>query len=286
MAWQVSIGTNLYRGYELDVALNSLQRCGARYVDLDFLGGLEFEETVDLAHVTEQDLDAPDGIRNMLAERDLQVVTFSGHMDLSREENLPLYFRKMEFAAALSIRVIGAFSGPVERKTALLKNLERVGSRAEDLNLIVALETESPGDVVFCGRAGAEVLAELDSTRIGLCYDTGNIYYANAGRIDLVEDLGACRNLVRSMHCKDAYWEGSWYRYGAVGEGIFDYAAISEAVRAPADPIPLTVEIPYYLKSQDWKPFTVEAESRPLEELERMVRTSLVNLGEHFPLGQ
>jgi sugar phosphate isomerase/epimerase len=220
----------------------------------------------------------------MLEARGLHAVTFSGHMDLSREENLDLYFKKMAFASALGVRVIGAFGGPVDRKSALLRNLERVQRRAEELDLIVGLETESPEDLVATGRRGAELVREFNSPRVRLCYDTGNVYYANQGRIDLEKDLEACRDLLSNLHLKDAYWEGSWYRYGAVGQGLFGYASLGRVLRGRGEEVPLTIEIPYYLKSREWKPFTVESETRALGKLEQMVCGSVAAVRRLLPV--
>lgn len=275
MKREIAVGTTLYRGYDLETALKSLKRCSVKYVDLDFLGPFPFQKDVVLAHVTKEDLEEPEKIRGILGELGLKSVTFSGHMDLSDEVNLNIFFKKMEFAKKIGVQFIGAFSGPSTKKKEFLRNVGLVEEKARKIGIVVSLETEMPGDLISRGLDGAEVLKEINSPFVRLLYDFGNIYFVNQGKVDLISDLKGSVDFLGNLHLKDVLLEGDALRYCPIGQGIINYVRIADFLNECSKSFPITIEIPYFLSSKGWKPFEVVEQAKPLEEIETMVRESL-----------
>lgn len=275
LKWEIAVGTNLYRGCDLETTLKSLKRCNVEYVDLDFLGPLPFQKEVVLAHVTKEDLEEPEKIKETLDESGLRSVTFSGHVDLSDEVNLKFFFKKMEFAKKIGAQFIGAFSGPSTKKKEFLRNVRLVEEKARKIGIVVSLETEMPGDLISRGLDGVEILKEINSPFVRLLYDFGNIYFVNQGNVDLISDLRESVNFLGNLHFKDVLFEGGVLRYCPIGQGIINYVAIVDFLNECSKSFPITIEIPYFLRSKGWKPFEVVEQAKPLEEIERMVRESL-----------
>lgn len=275
MIGEVSIGTILYRGYDLKTTLQSLKKCAVRYVDLDFLGHPTSGETF-FAHVSEKDLDNPKKIKKMLDDFGFESVTFSGHEDLSEENNLELFFKKMEFAKALGAKFIGAFSGSEFKKVEFFKNADLVAKKAEKIGITVSIETETKGDLLPTGVEAGEIIRTISSPFIKFCYDFGNIYFVNQGKIDLLTDFEKSVGYVNNVHFKDPNINGEGaLTYGSIGSGIFDFKGIVNLLGRYDKSFPITIEIPYFHRSKNWKPFEVLNQVKPLEEIEEMIIQSL-----------
>ncbi|HAX99557.1 MAG TPA: hypothetical protein DCY12_11900 [Candidatus Atribacteria bacterium] len=276
MVGEVSIGTILYKSYDLKTTLQSLKRCGVRYVDLDFLGHLSSQGETHLVHISEKDLDRPQEIKKMLDDFGLQSVTFSGHEDLSEEDNLEIFFKKMEFAKILGAKFIGAFSGSEFKKAEFFRNTELVAKKAEEVGITVSIETETRGDLLPTGTKAGEIIRTIGSPFIKFCYDFGNIYFVNQGRVDLLTDFEQSVEYVNNIHFKDPLIDGEGaLTYGAIGSGLFNFKEIITLLGRYNRYFPVTIEIPYFHKSKNWEPFQVSHQVKSLEEIEEMVIQSL-----------
>lgn len=284
MNWEVAIALNLYQGYDLATALESAKRCGAEYVDIDFLGPMPFKEKTLLSHLSLQDLDEPSKIRKLLEKNRLKTVTFSGHLDLSEPENIDLFLRKMEFAKALGMKYIAAFAGSKMRSHDFFRNIERVVQKAEELEIVVVLETETPNDLLPSGIEAIKVLQQVGSNRIRFLYDFGNIYFANKGKVNLVEDFVQALDMdvIGVIHLKDPIVNPPFLTYTAIGNGILDYTAILNHVRDSNRRFPIVVEIPYFIRSKNWEPFEVLDIKKSLHEIEETVIQSLEFIKGHL----
>nr|MDW8081805.1 sugar phosphate isomerase/epimerase family protein [Candidatus Calescibacterium sp.] len=282
MAWEIAIALNLYRGYDLTTALNSVKRCGAEYVDLDFLGPLPFREETLMSHLSLQDLDEPFKIQELLETNRLKTVTFSGHMDLSKPENISLFLRKMEFAKVLGIKYIAAFAGLKTRAHSFLNNMIHIVEKAEELELVVTLETETPGDLLPSGEEARMVLQHIGSDRIKFLYDFGNVYFANKGEIDLVEDFAKALDVIGVVHLKDPVVYSPFLMYTGIGQGTFNYATIFDQIRNSGKHFPIVLEIPYFLRSKNWEPFEVLNLRKSLHEIEDIAQQSLEFVKRHL----
>ncbi len=118
----ISISTIAYDGYDLETSLKQISQIGGRYVELDAIEGLS-------EHIKLQDLENSafeEKISTMMRRFYLSSIAFSGHMDLSKKEAVPLFEKKMRFAKNLGAKIINTFSGPSERIGAFYENIETV----------------------------------------------------------------------------------------------------------------------------------------------------------------
>jgi len=282
MSWEVAIALNLYWGYDLATALESVKRCGAEYVDIDFLGPLPFKEKAILSHLSLQDLDEPSRVQKLLEVNQLKTITFSGHMDLSSSENVNLFLRKMEFAKALGIKYIAAFAGLKTKARDFFNNTGRVIQKAEELEMVVVLETETPGDLLPSGAEAIRVLQQIGSDRIRLLYDFGNVYFANKGKVNLIEDFAKALDIIGVVHLKDPIIDLPFLAYTEIGKGIFDYTTILKYIRNSGRRFPVVLEIPYFIRSRSWEPFEISSAQKSLHEIEEIAKRSLEFVKKHL----
>lgn len=279
----VSVGANLYRGYDVVTVCESLSRLGIFYVDLDCIKPpATFTGSGYLAHVNEEDLPRTAEFRRILSDHGLKAVTFSGHMYLTTPPETELFLKKMRFAAEIGASVISTNQGPREKADDFYRQMERIVAEAEKLNITVGLETAMPQDVVEKGTDGKEVMERIGSPRVAITYDTGNIFYSQRGEIDYLADFTACLPYLSNLHFKDACLENGELRYCAVGTGKVDFSGICRLLRDKGANLPITIEIPYFFRSRNWSRIETLEEKLPVEGVEEIVRTSLAFITEYM----
>ena len=272
----VSVGANIYRGYDLETVFENLSKMGVRYVDIDFIKTVTgFGKKSELTHLTEEDLGRAEEIKVLMDKYNLESVTFSGHVDLSLKEDVDLFLKKMEFAKALGVKYISTNAGPLVREKEFLENIDVVERKARELDVIVCLETEMPGDIIQKGEDGVKILQRINSPYVKMTYDFGNTYYASRGEVNLVEDFESSLDFIGNLHFKDAILENGTYRYCTIGEGIIEYRKIADVLKKHGRTFPITIEIPYYFESVNWSPFKMTDEKRDLGEINEMVKKSM-----------
>ena len=279
----VSVGANLYRGYDVTTVFESLSRLGVKYVDLDFIKPpATFTGSGYLAHVSEEDLPRTGEFRRKLSDHGLKAVTFSGHMYLNTPQETELFLKKMRFASEIGASVISTNQGPRAKADDFYRQMESIVAEAEKLNITVGLETAMPRDVVEKGTDAKGVTERIGSPHVGITYDTGNIFYSQRGEIDYLEDFAACLPYLSNLHFKDACLEDGELRYCAVGTGKVDFAGICRLMREKDINLPVTIEIPYFFRSRNWSKIETLEEKLPVEGVEEIIRTSMSFITEHL----
>ena len=90
-------------------------------------------------------------MRNKLCgDNYLKCLAVAGHVDLTIEEQLQDFLKKIEFTSRIGAKYINTNSGPLERIGTFRDNIKRVISAAEKWNVTVCLE--SHGDILSTAR--------------------------------------------------------------------------------------------------------------------------------------
>jgi len=276
MNWPIAIGLNAYQGYALDEVFKSFEGIGFNYVDLDYIKtSLSVHDDYGLTHLTEKDLQHPDDYRSLMDRFHLKIATFSGHVDLTIEEDVELFLKKMDFAQKIGARYISTNEGSLRRRKEFMNHLELVEKKARELGIIVCLETEMPGDMITKGEDGIPILTNMASPFLMMTYDTGNIYYSHQGNIDIVEDFDKSIDYVGTLHFKNPYFKNGVYQYGEIGLGEIDFPGLAKILKSSGRIIPITIEIPYFFESANWGPLSVKRDIIPLQEINELMMSSL-----------
>jgi sugar phosphate isomerase/epimerase len=185
----------------------------------------------------------------------------------------------MEFARNIGAQYIATVEGPKSEEQRFLNNLERIEKRAEELDIVVCLETGMPGDIIQNANDAQRILKKVNSPYLGLSYDFGNAYYANRGKVNFLDELSKALPLTKLLHFKDVKVEKGNGKLiisnCAPGQGVIDFEAICQFLTQRNETLPITIEITYFCESKNWGPFEIKDYTKPLEEVEVMIKEAV-----------
>lgn len=241
----ISFNTAIFDGYELDEAVAAIAAHGLHFIEPAFVPG--YLDSIDEATFS---IERGFGFRQMFADAGLSCHTLSAHMDLTRDDAIRDFVRRLHFGAALGARTIVTTAAPNARRAGAVRNLRILGDVAATLDMVIALENPGfQGDyLIGTGAAGYDLIEEINHPAIGLNFDTANILLHNFGRVDVLEDFRMALPVCRHLHLKDlrAKPEGG-YEFVPVGQGHVDNRGVMEIVSQASPDIPLSVEMPLRL---------------------------------------
>ena len=237
----VLISTAAYDGYDLAIVFKEISEVGIELVELAFIEGYTDPFTEDYFNEANAKI-----ILALLAEQYLKCPSFSSHMDLSREEAVDIFKRRLEFAKMVGSKYIISNAGPLQNKNQFMKNIEALGRVASSMDMIIALE--NPGDgkanVIDSAKPAAAIIEEIGLDSVRMNYDFGNLLSHCFGKLRPEEDYKHALPCTAHFHIKDvASNDAGWY-FTEIGKGTLDYKKILKELSANPEPIPLSLEIP------------------------------------------
>ena len=243
----VSLVTNIAKGYSLQQAMRIASECGFGRVEIASIGGM-------CEHVKPGDI-TPGFIKSvsdMMEAHKLSAYAFSGHVDLTLDDELEGFLKKMDLAAGIGCALINTNTGPAGRMAEFRRNLPRFIDRAERLGLTVCLE--SHGDIVGTAKDAAPLFREINHPLIRFNYDTGNTYFYAGGNVTIEDDILYGLEYMAYVHVKDIHIDGggsggggggAYYR--PLGEGDVNLPKVFEALGQLGRPIHCGLEIPVFV---------------------------------------
>lgn len=184
-------------------------------------------------------------VRELLDKHCLNAYSFSGHVDLTEEEQLRDFMIKMKFAKQIGCCIINTNCGPSNRMREFMCSIRRIITLAERLDIIVGLE--SHGDIIDTAKDAALLLHEINHPLIRLNYDTGNTFYYAKGKIDIAEDIKYGFEYLAHIHLKDIRIRGASVQYCPIGQGDIDFPNFFNSLSSIGRPIPCGLEIPIFV---------------------------------------
>lgn len=253
---KLSLGSNIFGGYALFDALEQVSKAGFKFVEIASIDNV-------CEHITVKEMDAYilKRVKDELERLNLQICSYSGHVDLTQELGIKDFLKKMEFAKDLGADIINTNAGPKERINEFYKNMKVVIKKAEELNMKVCLE--SHGDIIGSAQDSLEVIKNINHPLIRLNYDTGNVYFYSRGKVKPHEDIINGLDYIECIHLKDIKSSGRKVDYCSIGDGDIKFDKIFEVLKSYDRDIPITIETPIYLHSLNWEP--LEQDKIPLK---------------------
>jgi len=241
MSQIISVSTITYDGYDLETTLKNISGIGQKYVELDAIEDLsEHIKSTNL-----QDSVFEKKVNDMMGQFNLASIAFSGHTDLSKEEAVSAFEKKMRFAKKIGARIVNTFSGPVQRTDSFYRNIKRIEKLAKSMDLVVALETH--GDIIS-DKSSIDVIEKINSENVKINYDFVNTFHAAKGEIDLEDDFKSVLPCVEYLHIKDTVLKEDKWHATEVGKGIIDYERIFKMLKKSHRMIPMSIELPLRLE--------------------------------------
>ena len=135
----ILISTAAYDGYDLATAFKEISRAGVDLVEIAFIEGYTDPFTEDYFND-----DNAAKIKSLLAQHNLKCLSFSAHLDLSRDGIVAVFNNRMAFAAKLGSKYIVTNAAPLQKKNRFMQNIRELGQTAAGLEMVIVLE--NPGD--------------------------------------------------------------------------------------------------------------------------------------------
>ena len=268
----ILISTVAYDGYDLATAFKEISRAGIDRVEIAFIEGYSEPFTEDYFND-----DNAAKITKLLAKCSLKCLSFSSHVDLSRNGIVEIFKNRMAFAKKLGSKYIVTNAAPLQNKSQFMQNIQKLGQSADALNITIALE--NPGDgkanVMDSGEPAAKLIEEIGQENVKVNYDFGNLLSHCFEKLRPEEDYRFVRECAVHYHIKDVGSNSNGWHFVPIGSGIIDYQKVIKELAGLPEPVPISLEIPLRLKrAPNASP---RRSSRPVELAEiRQVMTDSV----------
>ena len=275
----VSLSAAPYDGYAFPEVLDSMARCGVRWIEPAFIVGYTepFDETTFSAASARRH-------RGWLDASGLGCHAFSSHIDLGRPDAVTVFKGRMDFAAALGARVINTNAAVRTSRDRFLAHIGPLADHAASLGMVIGLENPGNGEDNLMNDAaeGLALIGELGLPAVRLNYDPGNTASHRPGLIDAGADAVAALPGCAHVHLKDVRRDAEGWRFVVPGRGDIACAPIMAAL-AERSELPFAIELPLRLRrGSDAQPVRA-SEPVPLAEIEAAVRDSLAFVHRWIP---
>lgn len=263
----LAVNTSAYGGYDLGTALEQIAALGYQRVEIAAMYGL-------VEHITQEQFTTERAreVKTMMNLNGLKSTAFSAHLYLNRPDAVELFLPRMDFAKAIGASIINTKAGAPSGLNQFLRNMEQLLRHAEDIGLVIGLETH--GDIVDYGTAAVEAVRRFPSDLVLLNYDFGNVLVNSRGVVDPAADFKAIQDAVGHLHLKDAVLADGIWQWTAIGQGTIDYPSVFAEMKKLARPIPLTVDLPLSLCQKNGAPAAPREVVMGLEEIARIIGDS------------
>lgn len=241
----ILISTAAYDGYDLATAFKEIARAGVDRVEIAFIEGYTDPFTEDYFND-----DNAAKITTLLAEHNLKCLSFSSHVDLSRDGIVEVFKNRMAFAKKLGSQYIVSNAAPLQNKSQFMQNIKELGQTAAGLKMVIVLE--NPGDgkanVMDSGEPAANLIEEIGHENVKINYDFGNLLSHCFEKIRPEEDYKFVRDCAVHYHIKDVASDDSGWYFTEIGNGTLDYRKILKNLAALPEPVPISLEIPLRIR--------------------------------------
>lgn len=237
----VSLGTNLFKGYTLERALELIKEYGFEYAELSSI--INFCEHIDPKDINPEYCEQ---IKQLLDSTGMKCHAVSGHLDPTIEEQCQDLMKKIEFAGRIGAKIVNTNSGPLSRLDVFHKNMPRLIEVAEKWNVIIGLE--SHGDIVNTAKDSIHIFKRYDHPLVRLNYDTGNTLFYNPGKVKIEDDIQYGFEYLVHLHLKDISISDNYVAYVPIGQGDVNFPAVFDVLKTFGSPIPCGYEIPVHVK--------------------------------------
>jgi len=241
----ILISTAAYDGYDLATTFREISRIGVDLVEIAFIEGYTDP-------FTEEDFNDENAaeITALLDEHNLKCLSFSSHVDLSRDGIVAVFKNRMAFAKKLGAKYIVSNAAPLQNKGRFIENIRELGLNAAGLNMIIVLE--NPGDgkanVMDSGEPAADLIEEIGQDNVKINYDFGNLLSHCFEKIRPEEDYKYVRDCAVHYHIKDVASDDAGWYFTEIGQGAIDYRTILKELAALPQPVPISLEIPLRIR--------------------------------------
>jgi sugar phosphate isomerase/epimerase len=171
-------------------------------------------------------------------------------MDLTKENGVEIFKRRMIFARQLGAETIITNAAPRIRQRQFYDNIRELGAFAATIGIKIGLE--NPGDgsanILDTAEQAAAVIDAINLQTVGLNYDFGNLISHRFEKLKPEQDYRRALPQINHYHIKDVVRLDRGWGFCAIGDGIIDYRQILTEIAKDPRPLPVSLEIPLRLE--------------------------------------
>jgi L-ribulose-5-phosphate 3-epimerase len=236
---KVGVATTSYMGLALEDALKGVSKAGFSYVEIAAAKGI-------IEHIRPDKMGSVEveSLRKQLKSCNLELVTISGHSDLTKVENVPYIKSCINLAKKLGAEFVTTGVDGDSLQVAIqqfYKNMEELGEYAVEKGVTICLETH--GGFVATGKEVAKVVQNINSEGVKINYDTANVIFYGGVRPE--EDLKYALENLGHVHLKDKIGGKGIWNFPPLGEGTVDFELLFKMFIEKGYSGPFTIEIEF-----------------------------------------
>jgi len=244
----ISIG---FDGYNIAEALESLSKINSKNIVLCAIDGFT-------KHVIPEEMSADDWeeIKKLYIKYNLNFYGLAGHCNISDDNDMEKMSKRMKFTNFMGGCYIDTNAGEKGTERSFYFNIDRIINLAEELNLIVCLETH--GDLIDSGKSAHKLLNKVNSERIKVGYDPANVYFYSRGMIDPAEDVKYAMDDIGIIHFKGVHHDKSKLKWNfpIIEESSFNYDSFFKVLEDYKYSKMVALEVEYRLSFEENKGFS------------------------------
>ncbi|MCG5105092.1 sugar phosphate isomerase/epimerase family protein [Oceanobacillus alkalisoli] len=240
MFHNLAINSNTYHGFSLEQAIKGASKAGFKQIELAAV-----DHTPHLlADMTDTELQAK---KTLLESYGMTCIGIGAHSNLLTDAGIENLLNSMKLATYFNCTYLITSTGEAHGDTdithdekLLIKNLEPVLDKCEELGLTLAIETHGTH---FATGNSLKKLAQRLNNRFTINYDTANVIFY--GDVLPYDDLTTCIDRVAFIHLKDKLGKNKEWNFPAIGDGHLDFKRIFHVLESGNFNGPISVEIEF-----------------------------------------
>ncbi|MDO8589271.1 MAG: sugar phosphate isomerase/epimerase family protein [Armatimonadota bacterium] len=236
---KLGCSTHCYSKYSLERALDGIAKSGLKYVELAAIAG--HTDHVVPEEMTDADFAA---LNKALADRGLEAISISGHVDPTKEGHLGKLRNRIVLANKVGAKYVNTLSGhphTEEETRDLFAAMRKLGDLARDHDVTICFETH--GGIMGKSADCRRTIETIDHPNVRINYDPANIIYFIGDRPE--EDVHGVLGLISHFHIKDKIGGPNEWNFPAIGDGTVDFAKVIGPVLASGYTGPFSFELEF-----------------------------------------
>jgi sugar phosphate isomerase/epimerase len=235
----LGVSTSSYEGHRIETVLENIASLGFKMVEIAAVTG--WTEHIVPEEMTHDDFKK---VGKLLESHNLTSHSFSGHVDLGKDDSIDRFKRRIDFADYIGSPIINTFTTAPENLELFYKNMAVLVEYASRKKIKIGLETH--GDLIDRGRESVEIVEKIGNDSVGINYDPGNALFFNKNNISIVDDVSIiCESgCLIHVHYKDIlFGENDTVTFPGLGKGITDWPGLVKKLKSFGYNGPMSLEL-------------------------------------------
>ncbi len=270
------VSTSSYEGHQLETVLENISSLGFKMVEIAAVTG--WTEHIVPEKMTLEDFKRVD---RLLRLHDLTSHSFSGHVDLGKDDSIAKFKHRIDFAEYIGAPIINTFTTAPGNKDLFFKNMDILADYASKRKIRIGLETH--GDLIDRGAESVEIVKKIGSDCVGINYDPGNAVFFHKNNISIVDDITVIykSGYLIHVHFKDVlFGENDSVTFPGLGKGITDWPGFINQLKIFGYDGPMSLELELNLVGTYGDIYF--GENTPIDEINKELKRSSTYLEQLF----